>query len=654
MRIIWIAACVAGLCLSSADAQRVLRKDPAVYVGGDRTSRVEVRPPGIRLGLRKPREVALAPLSEAEETILTGPGPRLIAGVQRRVAPHAAAAGGWEATPGGNRVWRFALRSPGARGIRVELANFNVGDGEVWLHDGTHVAGPYTGRGPYGDGHFWTGTVESAAAILEYEPAPGAPEALEPPFEVRSIVHQQRTRMDFTAGTKDPADYCELDANCFSEWQGTMSSVGQITFIDGGVSYLCSGSLVATRDNSFKPYFLTAGHCINNETAARTVEAYWTYQTSSCGATPPADRSSSSKSTGGAHLIASGGPDQGDFSLILLSSVPSGVTFAGWDTSDPPITSLVTGIHHPSGSWKRISFGERVSDATVDVGGSIAPGNLFLQVQWDRGRVEHGSSGSPLFSAPGVIVGSLSYGEVLSDGTVCAINPSVAGYSRFSNTYAHVSDYLENLPAAQVVPDHPALAFTVANRTAPAGQSIRLTTQTSGQVPYRLRSDASWISTSVSSGTVSANASSPVTITIDPAQLAQPGQYQGTVTILSSSAAPQFINVTATVKADQSNVTATISPNPIEQTGGQWSFQIRLAETAGVATRLTALKFNGADYTSSVAGWFGTTSIQANGSITAPLTGAGLFPAGDQYFEFWGVDEASGTPWYRVATVTFR
>jgi hypothetical protein len=66
------------------------------------------------------------------------------------------------------------------------------------------------------------------------------------------------------------------------------------------------------------------------------------------------------------------------------------------------------------------------------------------------------------------------------------------------------------------------------------------------------------------------------------------------------------------------------------------------------------MKFNGTDYTSSIAGWFGATRIPANGSITAPLTGSGLFPAGDQYFEFWGVDEVSGAPWYRVATITFR
>src|SRR5213075_3174278 len=107
----------------------------------------------------------------------------------------------------------------------------------------------------------------------------------------------------------------------------------------------------------------------------------------------------------------------------------------------------------------------------------------------------------------------------------------------------------------------------------------------------------------------------PVTITVDAAQLTLPGQYKGTVTILSGAAPPQFINVTASVQVDLSNVSATITPNPVVQTGGQWSFQIRLLETAGVATHLTAMKFNGTDYTSSIASWFGTTRIAANGAI---------------------------------------
>ncbi|HXK03845.1 MAG TPA: hypothetical protein VMS37_15695, partial [Verrucomicrobiae bacterium] len=72
-----------ALGLSVAGAQQVLRKEPFQYAGPDRASRVEARPPGMRLGLRRPREFALAPLSEAEAARLTGPSTRLKTGVQR-------------------------------------------------------------------------------------------------------------------------------------------------------------------------------------------------------------------------------------------------------------------------------------------------------------------------------------------------------------------------------------------------------------------------------------------------------------------------------------------------------------------------------------------------------------------------------------------
>jgi Viral BACON domain len=367
-----------------------------------------------------------------------------------------------------------------------------------------------------------------------------------------------------------------------------------------------------------------------------------------------ATRTTSLKSTLGGHLISSASITDGDYSLVLLQDAPAGTTFAGWDIADPPFTTGLTGIHHPSGSWKRISFGERVGDATNDVQGTSAPANLFLQVKWDQGRVEHGSSGSPLFSAPGVIVGSLSYAEFLTDGTVCTINPSVAGYSRFSNTYANVKDYLENVPAVLVTPSKPALSFTMANHAASPAQSVQLVTQSTGQVTYKLRADASWIKLSAMTGSLSAKTPATVSISVDPAQLAQPGDYASTVTILSGAAEPQFLRVTAAVRVDQSNVLASITPSPVVENLAQWSFQIRLAETAGASTRVTAMKINGTDYSSSIVSWFGTDRIAASGAIVAPLRGSGVFPHGDQYFEFWGVDEASGQSWYRWTAVTFQ
>jgi len=142
-------------------------------------------------------------------------------------------------------------------------------------------------------------------------------------------------------------------------------------------------------------------------------------------------------------------------------------------------------------------------------------------------------------------------------------------------------------------------------------------------------------------------------ITVDPSKFDQAGQYSSTVTIFSGTAAPQFIDITANVTMDQSNVVASITPSQVQRTGGQWSLKVQLAETAGAATRVTALKVNETDYSSSIKSWFGTDRIAAKGVIEAPLQGSGAFPPGIQYFEFWGIDD-SGQHWYRVTTATFQ
>jgi hypothetical protein len=569
--------------------------------------------------------------------------------------------GAWQTASDGTPLWRVALRSPGSMGMRVEFREFSVGAGKVWLYDGAQFVGPYSGRGLYNDGHFWSATVASESVVLEYQPATAAG-AGDPPFRIANIAHQARPVMSsqsqaaITTASED-ADFCELDANCYPDWQPAVKMVGQLDFEDGGEEYLCSGTLVATRDNSMIPYLLTAGHCIHDEAAARTLEVYWKYQTSSCGATPPASHASSETSPLGAHLIGFGTIEEGDYSLVLLQGVPSDVTFSGWDTADPPVTAAVVGVHHPNGSWKRISFGNRTGDADAEVetpeGISDAPADLYLQIQYNLGRVEPGSSGSALFTTPGIIVGTLTYGPEDPVLTACEIAPFVAGYGRFSNTYRNLQAYFENWPAAAVTPAPANVSFSVVNQAAPAAQTVKLTSQTTGSVSFRIRPDASWISVSAVSGQISA--ASPVTlkVSVDPTQLPLPGQYSSTVTILAGTAAPQFINVTVTVQASQSNVTAMVAPATVTSSNGIWSFQIQLADTAGVATRLTAIKINGTDYSANIAAWFGANQIPASGAILAQLKASGV-PAGPQYFEFWGADNASGQTWYRVATATFK
>jgi hypothetical protein len=621
-------------------------------------------PPGIRLGLQRPHEFAFLPLSDSERALLAKPDRRTRVGVHRTLPTDALTSGQWDIGPGGEKIWRMALRSPGSSALRVEFRDFDVGTGRVWLHNGDQVAGPYTGRGVFGDGRFWSSSTFGESAILEYEPATDVTDGALP-FEVRTISHQASALPSDSAslvnpvpaaGFKDTAAYCHLDPNCYPEWRDTMKMVAQLAYEDVDGSYLCSGSLISTRDNSLKPYLLTAGHCLHNEAAARSLQTYWTYQTAACTAAPPVSRESSTKSTQGASLLAFAPIEGGDYSLLLLRDIPPGVQFAAWDMADPPIGSAVVGVHHPAGSYKRISFGTRGGDATEDVEGSIAPGDLFMEIFWDKGRIEHGSSGSPLFSGPGVIVGVLSYGLFSPDVTVCEIDPSFSGYGRFSKIYEHIKDYLENLPAASVTPQPSDVRITAVNGVStPAKQQVRLTTNSAGEVSFKLRADEPWIRLSTVSGTVSASNPATVDISLDLSKFDRPDKYQSTVTILSGAANPQFINVFADVRADRSNVVATVTPNPVlsQPASPRYSFKLRLEEKAGFATRLTAVKLNGYDLSASITDWFGTNLIPAKGKLEADLSTDFPFTPGPQYFEFWGVDEAGGQHWYTTTIGTF-
>ena len=73
-------------------------------------------------------------------------------------------------------MYRIQVHSPGARGIRLHFTNFSVGSGSVWVYaqpaqDQAHklVFGPYTDQGPFHDGTFWTGTVQSDSVIVEFD-----------------------------------------------------------------------------------------------------------------------------------------------------------------------------------------------------------------------------------------------------------------------------------------------------------------------------------------------------------------------------------------------------------------------------------------------------------------------------------------------------
>ena len=110
-----------------------------------------------------------------------------------------------------------------------------------------------------------------------------------------------------------------------------------------------------------------------------------------------------SKTTNGARLLTRSGPtDHGllDLEILDLAEILD-VSYLGFDRT-LTTSSTTTGIHHPWGDAKKISF-------DYD-----PPGSLETQwvIDWDLGITEEGSSGSPLLlSSNNLVVGHLISGN---------------------------------------------------------------------------------------------------------------------------------------------------------------------------------------------------------------------------------------------------
>lgn len=633
------------------------RKEPVPY-SGQSQSAARTLPPSLGFHLAAAPQIELQPLSKAEQTRADRPGMPRQVGMHRPLPPNALEQGAWVTLPDGKHVWQLAIHSAAAVHLRVQFGDFAAGAGRVWIHNGVDADGPYTGRGLYGNGEFWSGLIAGEKAIVEYEPAAQTKPLGGPPFRVRNIA-QLTTQI--APLTPDPAAPCNLDVNCYADWLTSRNSVAELVFEinDPGEAgtYVCSGSLVGTRDNSFKPYLYTANHCIHSEDSARSLQTFWAYQTASCGAPAPTTYGTLNSSNGG-HLLDNGAFNVGDYSLVLLPDVPGGVVFAGWDTGDPALGTPVVGIHHPMGSFKRISFGETIASLDVNLEGYSLSGSLYNTALWSQGVTQPGSSGSPLFTAPGVVVGALTYGPAYSGDEVC-FGTDIGAYGKFSVAYAALSDYFEDLPYANVVPSASSLAFTGLNGTISGGnsQTVQLTTAAASAVQFKARADEPWIQ--VSANTTAISASAPVTLKVgvNPALLTATDTYAGTVTILSGAAPPQYINVNVDMTMHLSNVVITASPNPVLPAPGVngpvWTLHLKLQETNGVATSLTGLRINGTDYSSQIDKWFGSAAVSADGSIHATISTTGLVATTDEYFEFFGTDPASGKTWYQQVVVSF-
>lgn len=336
-------------------------------------------------------------------------------------------------------LWVYDVVARGAIGVRLELRSLGLTAGaQVYVYSPDHperVWGPYEGKGPFGTGEVWTPTTFGERVRIEYllpraaasdhfdadESATAAGIRTKPsPFTVAACQHIYR---DPAASGTPEVGSCHNDVTCHPAWASVAKASAGIGYINSDALY-CSGTMLTSVNGDLTPYWLTANHCISSATVAQSAEIYWLYQTSSCGGAPPS-LASVPQSAVCTRLASS---STSDYSLLMVEgAVPNGLSWAGWSQSAVANNTNCTGVHHPDGSFKRISFAKKVAGAASN----------FIRMDWYDGPTEPGSSGSGVFrDDTQQLVGQL-YGGPSS----CA-DESYDDYGAFATTYTSIASRL--------------------------------------------------------------------------------------------------------------------------------------------------------------------------------------------------------------------
>jgi hypothetical protein len=401
----------------------------------------EVAPWGPTLvGSAWQRVAVLAPLAPAQLEEIKRQNSRdnqarLQIGVERRlesalvVNPQTTPASQWTPLANGWRVWAAAITSQGALGLRLHVESATLPDGvRLLVYDPAHPpteARAITAANVAGGGEVWTETVFADKVVLECQAPPGA-ELGQLQFSITGVSHLFSLAL---GPGMAKGGSCHNDVTCYPAWASEAKGVARMAYVANGNTYVCTGCLLSGSDPAtMVNYFLTANHCVGNQVLASTIELFWFYQTTNCNGIPP-DLNSVPHTVGGADLLATSTVNDFTF-LRIRQAPPTGVFYLAWSTNQPATNETLTCIHHPTGAYKRITFGNLVG-SDLD----------FWGVQWTSGVTEDGSSGSPLLNANHQIIGQLN-GGFEGPGSSCS-NPSAPDqFGRFDVTYKTIKRWL--------------------------------------------------------------------------------------------------------------------------------------------------------------------------------------------------------------------
>ncbi len=371
------------------------------------------------------------------------------------------------------KLYLLKLHSNSAKGFQFLFKEFMIPEGgqlHFYTPDKTYIYGAYTHRNNGPIGKFATRILPGNDIIIEYFEPHHSPVGK---LLINKFVHvfQDLTKKSFNRDMGfEESGNCTINSGCFEEFREESNGVVLRAYYNeqfelGG---FCSGAMVnSTEPNEYlkSPYYLTAEHCVKR-TDPDDVEVdgnynyyydwifYFNYESEGC-SNPSYDPIFDSKTLRGGYLKSLGkqyaydnnGTNIGktDYALLELADKPQKyfpVTYLGWDRRNLTSGNVIN-ISHPRGDIKKIAISNDFPNLEDNVTACNSRPLVSYEVFWDSGVTQSGSSGSPLLSNEGRIIGILHGGIsrcVDSHPELCSENGYINGpdaFSRFSYAWDH-------------------------------------------------------------------------------------------------------------------------------------------------------------------------------------------------------------------------
>ena len=311
-------------------------------------------------------------------------------------------------------VWRLNIVSKDAIGIKLLFDEFLLPKGShLYIYNELKdmIIGPIGHTQNKSDSSFGHKLIKGDSIYIELFIPNINSEILK--LQISHIIHAFEDILGFDS-SQVLRNTCGLNVSC-SESESYLNEINSVGYLVMN-QYICTGALINNTRQDLTPYFLTAYHCVFEETELGShnyFTFYFRHQSLSCSSS----EGNYSFSSTGSNTLAWGDLGSSDFALLRLdNSLPSNFNayYAGWSRVTQNQTVSV-GIHHPSGNPKKINFDN--NDIPYHCGWFNNIDNTHWCLNWDEGGTEGGSSGSPLFNGNHQIIGQLSGGDADCGGT---------------------------------------------------------------------------------------------------------------------------------------------------------------------------------------------------------------------------------------------